>query len=74
MITIKNISVKTTFKVGIGGLKVSRKVYHQLKEMEKNDITFDGTSDRYPEANQWLVENVRLADCHDVEYEIKSLI
>lgn len=70
---IEMIKVKTTFHVGIGGMNVSKKVYDQLREMEEKGIELDGTGTDYPEANQWFVDNIHLRDCHDVEYEVKSL-
>ena len=73
MAKIEMISVKTTFRVGVGGFEVSQKVYDQLLEMEENDIELDGTGDKYPEANEWLRDNVHLGDCTDVEYVVKSL-
>ena len=74
MKTIKDLDVKVTYRVGLGDVKVSEKVYEQLYEIYAKDKEVDimAMSD-YPEASEWLRNNIREADCCDLEYSISEL-
>lgn len=73
MKTIKDLSVKVTYKVGLGNLEVPNKVYKQLNEIVDEGGEVDGTGMDYPEATEWLRNNIRERDCNDIEYEIEDL-
>lgn len=74
MKTIKDLSVKVTYRVGLGNLKVPKKVYDQLNEIVDEGGEVDGTGmEEYPEATEWLTNNIRERDCMDIEYEIEEL-
>lgn len=73
MKTIKDLSVKVTYKVGLGGLEVSDKVFEQLNEIADNSGEVDGTGFEYPDAIEWLQNNIKEGDCCDLEYEIEEL-
>ena len=51
MKTIEDLTVKVTYKVGLGGLNVSEKIYKQLNEIAENSIELDGMGIDYPEAS-----------------------
>ena len=71
MKNIRGLSVKVTYRVGLGELKVSDEVFKQLREIADNGIELDGTSEKYTEANDWLHDNIREADCWNIEYELE---
>lgn len=73
METIKKIDVKVTYRVGLGNLKVSDEAFKELIEIEDKGIELDGTGIDYPEANEWLRDNIKEGDCCDIEYEIRGL-
>jgi len=73
MKTIKDLSVKVTYSVGLGGLEVSDKVFDQLNEIADNGTEVDGTGMEYPEAIEWLHDNIKEGDCCDLECEIEEL-
>lgn len=73
MKTIKDLSVKVTYKVGLGNLKVPNKVYKQLNEIFDEGGEVNGMEMEYTEATEWLRNNIREADCCDLEYEIDDL-
>ena len=73
MRTIEDLSVTVKYRVGLGKLNVTDEVYKQLEEIAEKGIELDGTGTKYPEANDWLHENIREADCCDIEYEITEL-
>ena len=73
MKTIKDLDVKVTYRVGLGNVKVPDKVFKQLTEIADKGIELDGTGMDYPEANEWLRDNIKERDCCDLEYEITEL-
>jgi len=73
MKSIEELSVRVTYKVGLGNLKVSKKVYEQLTEIAENRSDVDGTGMEFPEAIEWLRNNVKERDCCDLQYEIVDL-
>ena len=75
METLKNISVTVTYQVGLEDIKAPKKVIDQLQKLfdsGRNLIT--GTTDeiKYPDAMDWLTENIREIDCTDWECEIND--
>jgi hypothetical protein len=73
MKTIKDLDVKVTYIVGLEDVKVPEKVFKQLTEIAEKGIELDGTGMNYPEANEWLRDNIKERDCCDLEYEITEL-
>lgn len=73
MKTIKDLDVKVTYRVGLGNVEVSDKVFKQLNEIADKGIELDGTGIDYPEANEWLRDNIKESDCCYLEYEISEL-
>lgn len=73
MKTIKDLYVKVTYRVGLGDVEVSDKVFEQLSEISERGIEIDGTGMDYPEANEWLKYNIKERDCCDLGYEISEL-
>jgi len=73
MKTIKDISVTVAYRVGLGGIEVSDEVFEQLNEIADNGTEVDGTGMEYPEAIEWLRDNIKEGDCCDLQYEIQDL-
>ena len=73
MKTIKDLDVKVTYRVGLVDVEVSDEVFEQLSEIAEKGIELDGTDMDYPEANEWLRDNIKERDCCDLEYEITEL-
>ena len=73
MKTIKELNVKVTYKVGLGDIKVPNKVFKQLNEIAEKGREIDGMGMDYPEASEWLRDNIRERDCCDLNYEIEEL-
>lgn len=68
---IKYLNVTVTYVVGLGDIEVDDDVFAQLNEMADNGARIDGLSDiKYPEASDWLRDNIRESDCCDLEYQV----
>jgi hypothetical protein len=74
MVTIKDLTVKVTYRVGLGGVEMPEKVHQQLLEASENgdEIEMGGIS-KYPDAYDWLSDNIRERDCMDWEAEIEEV-
>lgn len=75
MITVKDLTVKVSYKVGYGDVEMPQKVYDQLIEAEENgdEIEMEGMS-KYPDAYEWLSNNIRERDCMEWSAEIEDCI
>jgi hypothetical protein len=70
---VKNIEVRVTFKVGLGSLEIPKKVYEELAELHDKQIELDSSDLDYPNANEWLVANIKHRDCFECQFEIEDL-
>jgi hypothetical protein len=73
MAKIKNINVKVTYSVGLGGLTAPKKVLEQLNEIADNGDEIDFATFKYPEARDWIQENIKERDCYEASFEIVDL-
>ena len=48
-------------------------MFEQLTEIAENGGEIDGMGMEYPEASEWLRDNIKDEDCYDLEYEITEL-
>ena len=72
MKTIKNLYVKVTYTVGLGDVEVSDEVFEQLEQMADYGFSVeDCESSKYPEAFDWLSDNIRERDAMDWAYEVE---
>nr|DAV67798.1 MAG TPA: hypothetical protein [Caudoviricetes sp.] len=72
MKTIKNLYVKVTYTVGLEDVEVSDEVYEQLYKMADYGFSVeDCESSEYPEAFDWLSENIKERDAMDWGYEVE---
>lgn len=66
MKTIKHISVKCSYRVGLYNVEVPDEVYEQL---EKNQ-EFSSDDPRNQDALEWLGDNIREADAYEWEFDV----
>ncbi|RGV56524.1 hypothetical protein DWW00_22715 [Bacteroides fragilis] len=72
---IKNLTVKMTYRVGLGNVEVPDDVYDFFAKCydEGGDVPMPNESDEdSAEAYEWLSDNIREADAMDWEYEIED--
>lgn len=72
MKTIKDLTVKVTYTVGLGNVKVPNEVYEQLERMADYGLSVeDDYSEEYVEAFNWLSTNIKERDCYNWSYEVE---
>lgn len=64
MVIVNNLSVRVTYKVGLGNIEMPEDVREQLIQAAENcdEIEMNGMQE-YPEAYEWLSNNIREGDC-----------
>ena len=70
---IKKIRVTISYSVGLGELNVDKKTYSELKELFENGVNItlgDVAEMQFPNASEWLRENIKERDCYNWECEI----
>jgi len=73
---VKNISVRVTYEVGIGGLEVGDKILTQLRKMYEEESALDAlghSNASQEEVRQWLIDNIEERDACFLTYEIDEL-
>jgi hypothetical protein len=72
---VKDLTVKVSYRVGYGGVEMPQEVYDQLVEAQENgdEIEMGGIS-KYPDAYEWLSNNIKERDCMDWSAEIDDCI
>jgi len=71
---VNNLQVKVTYKVGLGDIEMPDKVHEQLtKAAESGDEIEMGSSEKYPEAYEWIIDNIRQGDCFDFTAEVEDI-
>lgn len=74
MTTVKKLTVKVTYQVGLGDLKMPKNVYDQIVEAANEGDEIDlSDSRKYSDASDWLSANIRERDCFDWVVEIKDI-
>lgn len=79
MKTIKDLTVKVTYRVGLGNVKVPNKVYDALSQCYDeggevpmpDECTITGRKE-LAEAAEWLSDNIQQNDAMDWEFEIED--
>lgn len=72
---VKDLTVKVTYKVGLGNVEMPDKVYKQLLLAAENFKELDPTMlhEDYREAADWLSQNIREHDCMDWSAEVDEI-
>lgn len=76
-IKIEDLWVKVTYEVRLGDLEMPQEVFEEITQAnnECRDIdTMSGHYDRYPNASEWLTENITERDCMEWKAEIIDII
>lgn len=74
MKTVKDLIVEVKYRVRLGDVEMPQKVYDQLIEATDNGDVIDPIGmPKYPEAAEWLSDNIRERDCMDWECEIQDI-
>lgn len=68
MKTIKDLTVKATYKVGLSNVEVSDEVYNQLSQYYDEGENVYALS----EVEEWLMDNIRQDDAMEWEFEIED--
>ena len=72
MRTIKDLTVKVTYTVGLGDVEVSDEVFEQLEQMADHGFSIcDSEINKFPEAFNWLSDNISEEDALYWEYEVE---
>lgn len=74
MKTIKDLTIKVTYIVGLDNVEVSDEVYDALSQCYYNggDVSPNGMTGEEAIAAEWLNDNIRESDAMDWEYEIND--
>lgn len=80
MKTIKDLTIKVTYRVGLGDVKVPDQVYNALSECYDrggdvpmpDECSITGQPE-LAEAAEWLTDNIRQNDAMDWEFEIEDI-
>lgn len=70
---VKDLDVKVKYEVGLGDLEMPENVYKQLVEACEDGYTIQWGDSIYPEASEWLSDNIREQDACDGEIEITDI-
>ncbi len=76
MKTIKELTVKVTYYVGLSDVEVSDELYEALLHMaDRGEISCDsaGSDEQIDTAIEWLGDNIREDDACSWEYEITDI-
>ena len=72
MRTIKDLTVKVTYSVGLSDVEVSEKVAKQLEQMADCGFSIsDSEINKFPEAFEWCSNNISEDDALYWEYEVE---
>lgn len=74
MKTIKNLTVKMTYYVGLSHVQVSDEIYEALSKCYDNgrEINLDSFDNEDQIASEWLQDHICEADAMDWEYDIED--
>ena len=71
MRTVKRLSIEVTYTVEFAEIDIPDNVYEQLLQAVKNDDKIDPSMLNYPEASNWVADNIRERDCMEWSAEIE---
>ena len=72
---VEDLTIKVTYKVGLGDVEMPKEVYEQLLLASENWKEIDSTmlDEEYQEAADWLRDNIKEADCMDWVAEVDEI-
>lgn len=73
MIKVENLTVKVTYRVGLGNIEIPKRVYDQIVASSENGHVIHPDTPEYDDAANWLIEGINEQDCMDWEAEIERI-
>lgn len=70
---VKDLGVKVTYEVGFGDVEMPEDVYKQIVTAAEDGYTIQANDMVYPEASDWLCNNIRERDACDWESDITEI-
>ena len=70
MKNIKDLTIKVTYRVGLGNVEVPDEVYNEFAKAYDEGGDVPEWDDELENAKEWLSDNIREADAMEWEYEI----
>ena len=70
MKNIKDLTIKVTYRVGLGNVEVPDEVYNELAKAYDEGGDVPEWDDELENVKEWLSDNIREADAMEWEYEI----
>lgn len=62
MKNVERLSVTVTYEVGLHDINIPEEVYNQLVNAAERSKFIYGDGDKYPEATEWLNNNIKERD------------
>jgi hypothetical protein len=72
---VNDLWVKVTYEVRLGDLEMPQDVFDEINQAIEDCRDIDTMSglDRYPQASEWLTENIQERDCMEWKVEIVEI-
>ena len=73
MKNVERLSITVTYEVGLHDIGVPDEVYEQLLAAAEQGKSIYGDGDKYPEATEWLNNNINERDAFEWSCEIYDI-
>lgn len=70
---VNQLTVKVTYKVGLGDLEMTKYIYNKLLYACENFKPIDGGSIGNADASEWLGNNIKERDAMEWSFEIEEI-
>lgn len=70
---VKDLTVKVEYQVGLGDLEIPQKVYEQLLLSNESGDKIELNTMKYPEAADWLNDNIKESDSMNWDCDIVDI-
>lgn len=76
LVKLSDLSIKVTYRVGLGDIEIPKKVYEQLLMAYSDSESIDATmmKKNQVEAGEWLHQNIKEGDCNEWIAEIEDIV
>lgn len=71
---VEDLTIKVTYKVGLGDVEMPKEVYEQLVLASEKGDGIEMQSGKYPDAEIWISDNIKERDCMEWKAEIIDLV
>lgn len=69
-VIVSDLTVRVSYTVGLGNVTMPEEVADQLRQVADSGYDLDDTSLSYPEAAEWLRDNIRQGDSMECNFNI----